>query len=361
MIPAAEDIAPRLARLWADLLPAGPITPETDFFQAGGHSLLATRMLSRVEKEFGTKVPLPVFFRDATLDALSRTLAAEPPPRSLRFDRIARLGQGQSKPVFAVAHSNGAFFPLGQDFGGRHPFLALQAADRRSGGRLPDSVEELARDYVRQLRSAEPTGPYVVLGWCLAGSVAYEVAQQLRAAGQEVTAVVMVDTWNAAYLAAMRPWRREVAERSYGWQIILTQLGKVLRGRMTLGDFMRRRNAVRRLVPAPDVDQGPTTPAAAAYLADQAFDADLLAQLTILARRYQPKPYDGRVLMIRSSEEPRGFGLDRQNGWGTMVGPGLQMVTVRGDHLSIFMEPAITELTRHVRSIAGLDGEATTR
>ncbi len=346
---STRPAAPSLPTIWSDLLMTRAITPETDFFAAGGHSLLATRLLARVERDFGVKVPLAVFFREPTLGALTQAIRAQPPARSFRFDRVARVGHGVAKPVYAVVHSNGAFFPLGQEVGGQHPFVALQAADRRTGGRLPATIEAIAEGYVRQLRLVEPVGPYVLLGWCLAGNIAYEAAQQLRAAGQEVAAVVMVDTWNPAYLASMGRLRRQLAERSYGWQIILADFAKVLHGRVPLREFLHNRNAVRRLVRAPEAPAGPASASAAAYRAQQQFDEALLAQLHAAAQRYKPRPYGGRVLRIRSSEEPRGFGLDRRYGWGGLVGKGLRQVTVPGDHLTIFVEPSIRLLTRHVR------------
>ena len=349
---AMNDAPSRLRAIWSDLLPGGPPGTDVDFFATGGHSLLATQLLSRVEREFGVKVALPHFYREPTLEALACALEVAPPARQFRFDRVARLGRGRAKPVFAVMHSNGAFFPLGHDVGADHAFVALQTMDRHSGARLPATIEAIAAEYVRQLRLVEPTGPYVLLGWCLAGNIAYEAAQQLRAAGQEVAAVVMVDTWNPAYLARMGRWRRQVAERSYGWQIILTQFGKVLRGQLGLGEFLRERNTVQRLV-KPVAEAGPLGPAAQAYLAQQTFDADLLSQLHAAAQLYRPRPQTGRVLRIRSSEEPCGFGLDRRYGWGDLVGDGLTCVTVPGDHLTIFMEPSITLLTRSVREIVG--------
>ncbi len=348
-----NDAPARLQAIWSDLLPGTPASAEADFFAAGGHSLLATRLLSRVEKEFGRTVALPDFFREPTLGALAHALGGASPARQFRFDRVARLGRGTAKPVFAVMHSNGAFFPLGREVGSDHPFVALQTIDRRTGGRLPATIEAIAEDYVRQLRLVEPQGPYVLLGWCLAGNIAYEAAQQLRTAGQAVSAVVMVDAWNPAYFARMGRWRRQLAERSYGWQIILTQFGKMLRGRLGMGEFLRERNAVRRLVKPPVMDEGPLSPAAQAYLAQQAFDADLLAQLHAAAQTYRPRPYDGNVLHICSSEEPRGFGLDRRFGWGRLVGDGLTRVIVPGDHLTIFLEPAIALLTRAVRELVG--------
>ena len=248
-------------------------------------------------------------------------------------------------------HSNGAFLPLGHAVGAQHPFVALQTIGRHSGERLPATIEEIAAGYVRQLRAAEPAGPYVLLGWCLAGNIAYEAAQQLRAAGEAVAAVIMVDSWNPAYLECMGRWRRLVAERSYGWQIILTEFAKVVQGALSPHKFLHRRRTIRRLVQLPASQTAALSPAAASYVADQAFDADLLAQLAEAARRYRPRPYHGPVLRIRSSDEPRGFGLDRRYGWGALVGEALRIVSIPGDHLTIFLEPSVSLLTGHVRAM----------
>lgn len=350
MLQTLDHPSARLTAIWTELLPGRSAGPQTNFFDAGGHSLLATRLLSRIEREFGRTLPLSVFYADPTLGALEVALDAGPPARQFRFDRVTRIGQGDAKPVFAVVHSNGAFLPMGHALGQTHRFVALQAIGRRTGGSLPDTIEAIAAMYVRQLRLVEPVGPCVLLGWCLGGTVAFEAAQQLRAAGEDVAAIVMVDTWNPAYFAAMGTLRRRMADRSFSTQIILTELAQALAGRITLREFLMRRHSVRRLVRPPQRD-GLPSPAAAAYLADQAFDAELLRQLSAAAKRYRPRSYPGRVLHIASSDEPRGFGLDRRYGWGKLVGDGLARVTIPGDHLSIFLEPGISQMTRHVRAM----------
>ena len=277
--------------------------------------------------------------------------AAAAIPRTYRFDRLTRLGRGIEKPVFAVVHSNGAFFPLGQQIGAAHRFLALQAADRRSGGRLPGTVAEIAAGYVRQLLEAEPAGPYVLLGWCLAGNIAYEAAQQLRAAGHAVAAIVLVDTWNPAYTAGMGSARRWLTERCYGAQVVLQDLAAVRQGKLSLSACIRQRNTMRRLL-GPAAMQLPPGPAADAYRADRAFDEELSAQLKAAARAYRPLPWDGRVLHIRSAAEPAGYGLDRSFGWRGLF--KAETVTVPGDHYTIFLEPAVRMLGHFITDALGL-------
>ena len=272
-------------------------------------------------------------------------------PRHYQFDRLTRLGRGAAKPVFAVVHSNGAFFPLGQELGAKYRFLALQAADRRSGGSLPDTVEEIAAGYVRQLLHEEPSGPYVLLGWCHGGNIAFEAAQQLQAAGHAVAGLVLVDTWNPAYPASMGRIRRELTERSYGMQVIGSDFVRVARGELSLHTCLRQRNMATRLLgPMKTALSGP---AAETYRANKAFDEAIGQKLASACAVYCPRPFSGRALHVRSASEPCRFGLDRRFGWGRML--EADYVVLPGDHYTIFLEPTVHHLTRHVARLAGVE------
>ena len=273
--------------------------------------------------------------------------------REYTFDRVTRLGRGSGKPVFAVVHSNGAFFPLGQKLGASHRFVALQAADRRSGGRLPNTVEEIASRYVQQLLGEEPQGPYILLGWCHAGVIAYEAALQLQAAGHEVAGLVVVDTWNPAYSAAMSPLRRKLTERSYGLQVILSDFTRVARGELSLHTCLRQRNMAQRLLGPMKTAPALSGAAAESYRATKAFDEELSRQLAAATAVYRPRRFAGRTLHVRSSTEPCGFGLDRRFGWSGLI--DAEYVTLQGDHYTIFLEPTVEELGRCVARLAGVE------
>jgi thioesterase domain-containing protein len=79
------------------------------------------------------------------------------------------------------------------------PLYGLQGRGLGGTTALPRSVREMATDYVEQLRSVQPSGPYHVLGWSFGGVAAHEMAVQLQAAGEEV-ALVILDQF---------PWVRE--------------------------------------------------------------------------------------------------------------------------------------------------------
>ena len=289
--------------------------------------------------------------RDAATVRPSRQGRAEA-AREYQFDRVTRLGRGQAKPVFAVVHSNGAFFPLGQRLGSTHRFLALQAADRRSGGSLPATVAEIAAGYVRQLLAEEPSGPYVLLGWCHAGVVAYEAAQLLRAAGHTVAGLVLVDTWNPAYPASMGPVRRWLTERSYGLQVVMSDFVRVARGEMSLHTCLRQRNLASRLLGPMRTASGLTGKAADAYRANKAFDEEIGRKLGAACAQYRPSAYAGHVLHVRSATEPCSLGVDRKFGWAKLI--DAQYIVLPGDHYTIFLDPGVIQLGNHVAHLAGI-------
>ncbi len=56
------------------------------------------------------------------------------------------------------------------------------------------TVEEIADSYIAALRTVQPHGPYAIGGWSFGGFVAFEIARRLRAAGEDVTRLVLLDT-----------------------------------------------------------------------------------------------------------------------------------------------------------------------
>ncbi|MBL1099267.1 hypothetical protein JK363_21895 [Streptomyces sp. 205] len=52
----------------------------------------------------------------------------------------------------------------------------------------------MAEDYVARIREIQPHGPYHLLGWSFGGAVAHEMAVLLRAAGERVALLALLDS-----------------------------------------------------------------------------------------------------------------------------------------------------------------------
>jgi len=239
-------------------------------------------------------------------------------------------------------------------------------------GEFPSTVEALAADLLPAVRAARPRGPYVLGGHCHGGLVALEMARQLRAQGERVDVVVLVDTrapgfWFRALhsvtdlLAGLRrltPDRRRelfssldsVSENLvsqaeyYGRRLkalgrsdlrgqaefVGRSLGRMARGLDRLLAFRpaRREGAPGQSAPRAIVETWPA--------------------LRRAVRRHLPPPYDGPVALFRAE----GFPASRPDlGWSSLL-PQLEVTVVPGDHY--------TCVTRHV-GVLGMRLEETLR
>ena len=100
-------------------------------------------------------------------------------------------------PFFLVAGMFGNVLNLrhlAHLIGADRPFYGLQARGLYGDHAPHETFEEMARDYLAELRTVQPEGPYLLGGFSGGGITAYEMARQLRAAGEEVGLLVFLDT-----------------------------------------------------------------------------------------------------------------------------------------------------------------------
>ncbi|WP_327745255.1 amino acid adenylation domain-containing protein [Streptomyces europaeiscabiei] len=195
-----------LCDLFARILDIASIGVDESFFELGGHSLLATRLMTRVRTDGGTRLPVRVLYAHPTPAALARRLesaeSAEGIPVLLPLRR-----EGAQPPLFCVHPAAGiswVYAGLVPHLDEGRPVYGLQARGLGPEGpevregpdrQLPCSIEEMAAEYVEEIRRLRPHGPYHLLGWSFGGLVAHAMAVQLRAEGAEVGSVLLLDAY----------------------------------------------------------------------------------------------------------------------------------------------------------------------
>lgn len=192
---ALDPVERRLASLWERILGVDGIGPDDDFFELGGHSLLAVEMFDAIERTFGSRLPLATVFETPTLAGLAAVLGEE--QRGGRGSLVALTKTGTRPPLFFVTAGDGnavGFGALARRLGPEQPSYALQQRGLDGGALLHRSVERMAAHYLRAIRRVRPTGPYLLGGRCLGSAVAYEIARRLRAAGEDVPLLVVLDS-----------------------------------------------------------------------------------------------------------------------------------------------------------------------
>ncbi len=202
-----------VADIWRDLLRVPAVGPDDNFFLLGGHSLLALQAVARMGQTFGVDVQLRHMVEYPTLRELAGAVdgfvsarpasasAAVGSPRdaSRTADASSALvplqPHGAGVPIFGVPGHNGdvlCYRALADELSGEAPFFALQPPGGDAGGEPLASVETLAAYFADEIQAARPEGPYVLVGYCAGGTIAFALARELQARGAIVERVVLL-------------------------------------------------------------------------------------------------------------------------------------------------------------------------
>jgi amino acid adenylation domain-containing protein len=199
----------RLCALWQELLGVARVGIEDDFFELGGHSLLTIKLLDRIEREFGRKLRLAQVFARPTVAAVAELLGTAPSALAGADTDAAPTGtllpvrtSGQRPPLFCI---HGEPLKMARALNRDQPLYGIYFS-YDPHFRMPDSVAALARLYVDELRRVQPHGPYHIVGYCLGGLAAFEMARQLQAAGETINYLALIDPTNPELSITRREW-----------------------------------------------------------------------------------------------------------------------------------------------------------
>jgi thioesterase domain-containing protein/acyl carrier protein len=185
-----------MTRIWEKTLGGEPLGVEDDFFAVGGHSLKAVALMAAVRDGFGVELPLATLFQAPTIARLvERIRTAGASPETACLVNIQE-GDGAEPPLFMVHPQGGGvlcYLALAREMGKGATVYGLQARGFDSDEEALSSVEAMARLYVSEIRRQAPAGPYRLAGWSLGGSIAFEMARLLEAAGEKVGFLGLID------------------------------------------------------------------------------------------------------------------------------------------------------------------------
>jgi amino acid adenylation domain-containing protein len=343
---APRDDAPRgpvetaIREAWVEALGVAPAGADRDFFEAGGHSLLLVRLAHGIRQRLGRDVPLSSLCRAPTIAALT-TLLERDDGASPWSPLVALRATGSMPPLFLIHEGGGNVVrlrTLGRHLAREQPVYALQAVGL-NGGQPHDRIADMAALYVREMRRVQPAGPYRVGGASFGGVVAFEMAQQLDAAGESVALLALFDSsLHPRHMVSRAAWLRFQAARV---ALHVRQVVHERRPRAYVIDHTRGlRRRVRDWYGARLHDGGAQ---------DAEFVPAAYADVWEAARKayhdYTPRPYRGRVTLFRALTREPGCPKDPAPDWRHWAAGGVEVIDVPGGHSTLLAEP-------HVRTLA---------
>ncbi|HVR07182.1 MAG TPA: amino acid adenylation domain-containing protein, partial [Thermoanaerobaculia bacterium] len=193
-LPPRDALELDLVRLWEGVLKVRPVGITDDFFALGGHSLLAVQLMARIERGLGSRLPIAILLRHPTVERLAAAVRGQVGP--VRRRALVEVEPGSGRPFFCVHPIGGdvlSYVHLARHLAKERAFYGLQVFDHEEGA-APQSLEQMAAQYIEAVRQVQPAGPYSLGGWSMGGVVAFEMARQLAAAGERVDLVALIDS-----------------------------------------------------------------------------------------------------------------------------------------------------------------------
>jgi thioesterase domain-containing protein/acyl carrier protein len=320
-----------VAAVWSELLGRERIGVTDDFFLLGGHSLLAIRMIAALRERFGVELPVRRLFEAPTVEAIAEFIATvRPPAREMPSLVPLQRGESGERPFFLVPGGWGGeieFFiytHIIRHIGADLPIFGLRARGADGMHEPHGSVQEMAADYVGEIRTQQPRGPYLIGGECIGGIVAYEMARQIEAQGEKVDLLALLDTdvptrtsfkEFVTYERSERLrnfWEVHVAQPARGHLEKIAPLSLTEKWQYLLDRTVRRGS--RELADEPDMA-----------------DRKLLADYPRILLSHRLQPYRGKVTLLIDEASHRQFG---NLGWDDVKTGGLAVHVLPGDHLS---------------------------
>jgi amino acid adenylation domain-containing protein len=294
-----------------------------DFFELGGHSLLAARLLSEIGHATGRHIPMAAMLRAATVESLAQLLTEK---REVVKDSVVmRIQEGEKghQPLFAVVVPGVeaiGYAALARHLGPRQPFYKLQGSAPVIGNRPLSQVEieTLAREYIAAMLSAQPKGPYCLIGMCDDVQVCEQMVVELERIGMEVGFLANLDTWVLQNSMIPRKWKLDYYARRLR-KLTRLQPAEQLKGWWKI---LRRKITQRK-------------------------QARAAGERTIWARVYWPGPgfkppvFRAPVVLFKRPRQPFYYINDSLMGWGQRSLGGVELHKIELDHDNLLREPHI--------------------
>lgn len=366
-ISPRDLVEERIAAFWRELLGVAQIGVHDDFFGLGGHSLIAVRLFRMIKAEFDIDLPISLLFEAPTIAQCADKIRTMVPDiespsapevdervetsRPLHLVLMNACKRGDASPLFICAGMFGNVLNLrhlAASLEAQRSVYGLQAKGLYGNSEPHCSFEDMAADYIREIRTVQASGPYLLAGYSGGGITALEIARQLKASGEVVAHVIMLDT----------PLPRQPG---LGLHDRLTMKVQDIRRHKLdyLRKYLRDRAAFAAARHTLDqADQSRPAP-------DQFNDARIESAFRQATQRYTISPYDGSITLFKPHEIafytlPGGRSLKQNrdillpdNGWRDFVSD-LTVCQVAGDHDSMVLEPHVRVLADRMRTLLSM-------
>jgi amino acid adenylation domain-containing protein len=347
---ADDNIKEVMRGMWIDILGVSSLKDKDNFFNIGGNSLLAVQLFSKISSVFKINLPLATLIEAENFDAFVKNMEAKLPTsnshtffsenKTIAGDSITVVPQifksmvaikstGSKNPFFCFHGVGGNilnYVTLVPATKNDRPLLALQSVGMDGVTPPLRSIEEMAKNYVREIKLVQPEGPYLLAGGSMGGMIAFEAAIQLVKSGEKIDKLIMFDTFGpnldlkSYTIERGRPFLSRV------------KAAFVIRGKNWINKFQAR--IYRELgLPVP-------LPILLKEIERKNYQA--------IWKYYPTERFSGDLHLVRSKLEPTGWYSDPVMGWKGIINGEIKTYEINGTHENFIESPELITVLKKI-------------
>jgi thioesterase domain-containing protein/acyl carrier protein len=173
-----------LVAIWKEILNTDHMSITDNIFERGADSIKLIQVLNRIKKDLGIDLPLTTAFTYTSIRELAEYIRnmedQVTPEEELPYSLIH---PGKEQIIFC--------FP---------PFMGYSLIYTALSNYLPDYTLccfhfQEKGEYLRLMMDMQQGAPFILMGYSFGGNFAFEVARELEAAGQEVSDIILIDSY----------------------------------------------------------------------------------------------------------------------------------------------------------------------
>lgn len=348
---ADSDLEREVARVWEAVLQRPAPRLDADFFELGGDSLALLNLFAAIETRFGRRLTIDALSGGLSIAGIVRELGRDDSVQASKSPIVTLQPHGTRPALFLVPGMADVLHlhRLGMHMPADRPVYAFHWT---SADAALESVQELAAYFVAAMLQKQSEGPFYLGGYCIGAQIAYEMAQQLEAAGRHVALIAIIDQ-------RMRGWRLTRRNLLPAVGHLLANVVNLWRDQLTPFDTIRRiPAAIGRLLfsgaRAAQRRAGHRPHGAAPRRATPVAHWQTGETHLEVLRAYRPAPTRIPLSLFRATVTPvRGLPLDPTLGWRDVALGGVQVHRIPGDHTTMISEPLVRHLARALSEALG--------
>src|SRR5882762_2743387 len=318
-----DSVESQLVRLWEAVLGKRPVGIEDDFFELGGTSLLAARLFAQIEEDFNLRIPLVTLVQAPTIKKLAKVIDQPGAPDA--WHSLVTIQPGVVRPPLFCIHGESGnllmYRNLARHLGQDQPIYGLQPQGL-DGKQAPlTRIEDMAARYIKEIQVIQREGPYFLAGYCMGGTIALEMAQQLRGQGQRVDLLALLDTYN--WRMIKQAFLHDIYFNIQKWWFSCVHFFST-NSRSKLSSLQARFHEFSK-------------------------ESGLAECNRRAACAYVPKVYSGRVLHVRPAWQYARYNRSEM-AWDELVAGGLEVFCMPSYPAQLVEEPFVRDLATKLRS-----------